>query len=139
VCGLKNAHTTEIDPDTEDPVICILPEQEEIEGLGGTMRLGGHDVVVKEGTKAFSLYGKTRIRKRFRHRWNLNTKYIEVLEKHGMVFSGMAPQKRIMQILELPSHPFFFATQYHPEFTSKPLKPDPAFRGFIEAALKNSL
>lgn len=137
VCGLKGANTTEIDPNTKDPVICILPEQEEIEELGGTMRLGGHEVVVKGGTRAHKLYGKELVRERFRHRYNMNTKYIDILEKGGMVFSGMAPKKRIMQILELPDHKFFIATQFHPEFTSKPLEPNPLFMGFLDACTKN--
>ncbi len=139
VCGLKEANSTEIDHNTKEPVICILPEQEEIDGLGGTMRLGGYDLIVKKGTKAHKIYGKDRIRMRFRHRWNCNTKYIDLLEKHGMVFSGFAPQKRIMQILELPKHPFFFATQYHEELTSKPLSPGPLFKEFIKKSLEHKL
>ncbi|RLI97864.1 MAG: CTP synthetase [Candidatus Aenigmatarchaeota archaeon] len=136
VAKLGCAASTEIDTDTKEPVICILPEQEEVAGLGGTMRLGGYDMMVKEGTLAHKLYGSTKIRERFRHRFNVNTKYIDKLEEAGMVFSGMAPQKRIMQILELPGHKFFFATQYHPEFTSRPLSPSPVFRGFLEACLE---
>jgi len=134
LCGKKNANSTEIDGKC-DPVICILPEQEEVSGLGGTMRLGGYDMAIKPGTQARELYGKDVVRERFRHRYNVNTKCIEILEKAGLVFSGMAPEKRIMQILELPSdkHPFFFATQYHPEYTSKPLSPSPIFMGFLNA------
>jgi len=139
VCGLREANSTEIEPKVKEPVICILPEQEEIDGLGGTMRLGGHDVIIKKGTKTHDIYGKSKIRRRFRHRWNLNTKYIDRLEKHGLVFSGFAPQKRIMQILELSRHPFFFATQYHPEFSSKPLEPEPLFREFIKKSLEHRL
>jgi len=138
VAGIKDAASTEIEPKTSEPVICILPEQEEIKGLGGTMRLGGYDMKIKSKTIANKLYGKSAVRERFRHRYNVNTKYIGALEKAGMVFSGTAPQKRIMQVLELPKekHRFFFATQYHPEFTSKPLAPSPVFRGFIEACMK---
>lgn len=135
VCGLKGANSTEIDQDCKESVICILPEQEEINGLGGTMRLGGFDVVLKKGTGAHKLHGADKIRRRFRHRWNLNTKYIDQIEKKGMIFSGFAPEKRIMQILEIPDHPFFFATQYHPELTSKPLEPEPLFRELIKNAL----
>jgi CTP synthase len=138
VCGIRDANSTEFLHDAKNPVICILPEQEEIDGLGGTMRLGGHDVIVKKGTRAHSLYASTSIRKRFRHRWNLNTGYIDVLEGKGMVFSGFAPQKRIMQILELPGHPFFFATQYHPELTSRPLDPEPLFREFVAKSLEKA-
>ena len=136
VCNLACAHTTEVDPKTEHPVICILPEQEEVKGLGGTMRLGGHDVVVKENTVANKLYNSKKVRERFRHRYNVNTKYIDQLEKFGLVFSGQASEKRIMQILELPNHKFFVGTQLHPELTSKPLEPNPLFRGFVEACCR---
>jgi CTP synthase len=136
VCGLEEANSTEIDSDTKDPVICILPEQEEIEELGGTMRLGGFDLKVEKGSKAFEVYGKKEtIRERFRHRFNVNTQYIETLEKNGLVFSGRAPEKRIMQILELPEHKFFMASQFHPEFNSRPLRPAPLFYAFIKAIL----
>ena len=136
VCGLKGANSTEIDDETPHPVICILPEQEEIKGLGGTMRLGGFDLAIEKGSFAAKLYGKDHARERFRHRWNVNTKYIEALEKNGMVFSGRAPEKKIMQILELPDKRFFVGTQYHPELTSRPISPHPLFRGFLEACLK---
>ena len=136
VCGIKDANSSEL-CDQDDAVICILPEQEEIAGLGGTMRLGGFDVLVKEGSMAYKLYGKSKVRERFRHRWNMNTKYIDAIESKGMIFSGFAPQKRIMQILELPSHPFFVATQFHPELTSKPLSPNPLFSGFVKACAKD--
>jgi CTP synthase len=136
VCGVKDAGSTEIEPKTREPYICILPEQEEIDGLGGTMRLGGFDMKIKPGTLAHRLYGKTTVRERFRHRYNVNTACIETLEKHGLVFSGMAPEKRIMQILELPGNRFHLGSQFHPEFTSRPLSPNPLFRGFLEACLK---
>jgi CTP synthase len=135
VCGMKDANSSEL-CDQDDAIICILPDQEEVEGLGGTMRLGGFDVIVKGSSMAHKLYGKTNVRERFRHRWNMNTKYIDVIESKGMKFSGFAPQKRIMQILELPGHPFFMATQFHPELTSKPLQPHPLFSGFIKACIK---
>ncbi|MBI2667932.1 CTP synthase [Candidatus Woesearchaeota archaeon] len=137
VLGLEDANTTEV-KETKNPVICILPEQEEIEDLGGTMRLGGFDVIVKENTLAYKLYKNKKVRERFRHRYNVNPKYIEELEKNGMIFSGIAPEKRIMQILELKNHPYFLGTQYHAEFTSKPLEPNPLFLGFIEACLKKN-
>ena len=139
VAGLKDANSTETDAKTKNPVICILPEQEDIEELGGTMRLGGYDVVVEKGTKAFELYESTNVRERFRHRFNVNTEYIDLLKEKGLVFSGRAPKKRIMQILELPKkeHSFFVASQFHPEFTSRPLKPNPLFLGFVNACKKN--
>jgi CTP synthase len=140
VCGMKDANSTEIEARTKSPVICILPEQDEIEELGGTMRLGGYDVVVDRGTTAYSLYKSGRVRERFRHRYNVNTAYIELLNSKGMVFSGRAPKKKIMQILELPKdrHPFFVASQFHPEFTSRPLKPNPLFLGFMKACRKRA-
>ncbi len=136
VCGLDGANSTEIDDKAKHPVICILPEQEEIGGLGGTMRLGGFDMAIKPGTLAHRLYGKTKVRERFRHRYNVSTDCIETLESKGMVFSGMAPGKRIMQVLELPGSRFHVGVQFHPEFTSRPLNPNPLFRGFVEACLK---
>ncbi len=136
VCGLKGANSTEIDDESQHPVIYILPEQEEIKGLGGTMRLGGFDLLIEKGSFAHKLYGKSHARERFRHRWNVNPKYIETLEKHGMVFSGKAPEKKIMQILELPNKRFFLGTQFHPELTSRPINPHPLFRGFLEACLR---
>lgn len=137
VCGLKDSHTTEVAESCEHSVICILPEQDEVEDLGGTMRLGGYEVLVEKGSLAHKLYGKEKIRERFRHRFNVNTKYIEQLEKKGLVFSGKAPQKKVMQILELPNHKFFFGTQFHPEYTSRPLKPNPCYLGFVKACMKD--
>jgi CTP synthase len=137
VCGIKNSDSSEFCPETENAVICILPEQEEIEELGGTMRLGGLDLKLKERSIAHRLYGKLTIRERFRHRYNVNTKYIQTIESKGMIFSGFAPKKRIMQILELPKHRFFMATQFHPELSSKPLEPNPMFRGFLKACVRS--
>ena len=135
VCKLKGANSTEIEPKCKHAVIDLLPEQRQISGLGATMRLGGHDVELMPGTIAHRIHGKQSfIRRRFRHRYELNPEYIEILSKHGMVFSGKAPDKRVMQILELPQHKFYMACQYHPEFTSRPLKPDPLFLHFIKAA-----
>lgn len=136
VCRLKNANSTEFDPNTSYPVIDILPEQKRIEGLGGSMRLGGRDVEIKHDTLAYKLYGKALVRERFRHRFECNPEYIDILEKNGMIFSGKAPDSNIMQILELYDHPFFIGTQFHPEFTSKPLSPSPIFKGLIEASLR---
>jgi len=137
VCGLSGANSTEIDIKCADPVIDILPEQKKIEGLGGNMRLGGNDVMLKQGTGAWELYGKVdSVRLRFRHRYEVDPKYIEKLEKAGMVFSGKAPKQPIMQILEIPSHSYFIGTQAHPCLTSRPLKPEPMFAGLVAAAIK---
>jgi len=137
VCGLKGANSTEVDPKCPDPVIDVLPEQKKIEGLGGNMRLGGRDVEIKPNTKAWELFGKAAsVRMRFRHRYEVDPRYIETLEKSGLVFSGKAPNQPIMQILELPNHPFFVGTQAHPELTSRPLRPHPLFTGLVSAAIK---
>jgi CTP synthase len=135
VLGKKDANTTEIDVKTKAPVICLLPEQKKIEGLGGNNRLGGFDVQLKKGTLAFELYGTEKIRERFRHRYECNPEFIKEFEGKGIVFSGKAPKVEIMQILEYPKNKFFFGTQFHPELTSRPLKPSPCFKGLIKACL----
>src|SRR3982751_3084278 len=139
VCGIKGANSTEFDPGCQSPVIDILPEQKKIEGLGGNMRLGGKDVDVKAGTLAARLFDNAkRIRLRFRHRYEVDPRYIPTLEEHGMIFSGSHPHQAIMQILELPKdiHPFFLGTQAHPELTSRPLRPQPFFIGLVKAAME---
>ncbi len=133
VLKIKDANSTEFEPKTREPVIDILPEQKKIEGLGGTMRLGGQDVELKEGTIAAKLHGNAKkIRRRFRHRFECGPDYIKRFEETGLVFSGKAPKVPIMQILELPKHRFFMASQFHPELTSRPLHPDPLFLEFVK-------
>jgi CTP synthase len=137
VCGLKKANSTEIQADCPEPVIDILPEQKEIEGLGGNMRLGGRDVEIKSDTLAWELHGhRNSVRLRFRHRYEVDPRYIDQLEDAGLVFSGKAPDHPIMQILELPSHPYFIGTQAHPCLSSRPLTPQPMFVGLVGAALQ---
>jgi len=137
VCGLKDANSSEIVPDCKNPVIGILPEQKKIEGLGGNMRLGGREVIIKPGTMASELFGgKESVRMRFRHRYEVDPNYIEQFEKAGLVFSGKAPDHPIMQILELEDHPFFMGTQAHPCLTSRPLAPNPMFLGLAAASMK---
>ncbi|MEK6939027.1 MAG: CTP synthase (glutamine hydrolyzing) [Nanoarchaeota archaeon] len=138
VCGLVGANSSEVDQNTPHPVIDLLPEQQRIAELGGNMRLGGYDIEVKENSRAYELYGSTLAHERFRHRWECNPAYIPQLEANGLVFSGRAPGREIMQILELPRevHPFFMATQAHPCFTSTPLKPNPMYLGFVKACLE---
>ncbi len=139
VCGMKGANSTEIDEKTKYPVIDILPEQKKLlkeKRYGATMRLGGHNVEIKKGTKAFKIFGRETIRRRFRHRYEVNPKYIKRLEDGGLVFSGRAPKRQIMQIMELPNHPFFMVVQFHPEFSSRPLNPEPLFDGLIKAGLQ---
>lgn len=136
VLGLEGANSTEIDKNTDHPVIDILPEQKNIKEMGGSMRLGGNKVMIKPDTIAYKLYKSNSVTERFRHRYEANPDYVRKLEGGGLIFSGTTPDKKIMQILELSGHPFFVASQFHPEFTSKPLKPNPLFRGFVEASLK---
>ncbi len=141
VCGIMDASSTEIEPDCPNPVIDILPEQKQLEGLGGNMRLGGFDIDITSGSQMSKLLGgKTKCRLRFRHRYEVNPDYIETIEKHGLVFSGRSPNHPIMQVLELPTtqHPFFMATQAHPELSSRPLDPQPMFVGLVRAAMHRS-
>jgi CTP synthase len=137
VCGIKNADSTEINADIKEPVISILPEQKKIEGLGGNMRLGGRDIELKKDTLAWKLFGKaSSIRRRFRHRYEVDPDYIAKLEEKGLIFSGKAPNQPIMQILELPELSFFMGTQSHPELTSRPMRPEPMFVALTAAARK---
>jgi len=137
VSGLTKANSTEIEPACPEPVIDILPEQKEIESLGGNMRLGGHDIELKPQTLVWKLFGKAdTVRMRFRHRYEAAPRYIEKLETAGLIFSGKAPNQPIMQILEIPSHPFFIGTQAHPCLTSRPLRPQPMFVGLVAAAMQ---
>ena len=140
ICGLVDANSTEIDPKCTKSVIDILPEQKEIEGLGGNMRLGGRNVELKKNTIAWRLFGKRdTVRLRFRHRYEVDPRYIEMFEKNGLIFSGKAPNQPIMQILEIPSHPFFMGTQSHPCLTSRPLSPSPMFVGLVAATAQRAL
>jgi CTP synthase len=138
VCHLSQAHTTEIHKNTPHPIVDLLPEQKTVQVAGASMRRGGHDVELKDGTKAQMLHNARNIRRRFRHRYECNPEYIELFEKNGIIFSGKAPNQDIMQILELPTHPFFMASQFHPEFTSRPLEPDPLFLEFAKKSAESS-
>ncbi|MEM1166414.1 MAG: CTP synthase (glutamine hydrolyzing) [Planctomycetota bacterium] len=151
VMGLREANSTEFEPHPKDPVISELPGQKEVEQLGGSMRLGGQDVRLTEGTAAWELFGKVdMVRQRFRHRYEVDPGYIERLEAAGLIFSGRHPDYPIMQVLELAragektptgdepamTHPYFVAAQFHPELTGRPLRPQPVFMGLIAAALR---
>jgi len=141
ICGLESANSAEIDPETPYPVIDLLPEQKEIlrkSKYGATMRLGAQPVKIKRSTLAYKLYHLEEVTERFRHRYEINPEYVGVLEENGFVFSGMTTDNRIMQVGELPKHPFFIGSQFHPEFTSRPLRPNPLFDGFIQACVTNS-
>jgi CTP synthase len=141
VCGFKKANSTEFDPKTPYPVIDVMPEQKVLlkeKKYGGTMRLGDYKCQIKKGTKSYFAFKKEFVFERHRHRYELNNNFREILEKKGMVFSGINPERDLVEIIELKNHPFFVATQFHPEFKSKPLNPHPLFREFIRAAIKNA-
>ncbi|MFQ6095956.1 MAG: CTP synthase [Candidatus Bathyarchaeia archaeon] len=139
VCGLEGANSTEIDEDTPNPVIYLMPEQLDVKYKGATMRLGAHKVVIKEKTLAYKLYKSREIYERHRHRWEVNPEYWGILEKHGIVFSGSSPDGKRKEILELPNKFFFFASQFHGEFRSRPGKPEPEYYAFVKACLDRKL
>jgi CTP synthase len=138
VLGLKGANSTEIDPKTPHPVIDLLPEQRQVTKLGGTMRLGGHDVYIKRPSRAFTIYGKGKVRERHRHRWELNQKYLKRLEEKGLRYTAFSDDGRRAEILELDDHPFYFGTQFHPEYVSRPERPDPIYVAFVSACIKRA-
>lgn len=137
VLNLKGANSTEFDPDTKYKIIDYLPDQYKGIKMGGTLRLGNYDCLVKEGTKAHELYKKDLIQERHRHRYEFNNEYKSLFEKNGVVFSGINPQTNLCELIELKDHPFFMACQYHPEFKSRPLDPHPLFVGFLKASIEN--
>ena len=141
VLGIADAHTAEVNPKTTNPIIHIMPgQQENIAGgrYGGTMRLGAYPCVLTSGTKVAKAYGVANISERHRHRYEVNNDYREALEKKGMAISGLSPDRRLIEIIELKNHPFFVGTQFHPEFKTRPMKPHPLFNAFISAAVKSS-
>ncbi|MGL6280426.1 MAG: CTP synthase, partial [Gaiella sp.] len=135
VCGLEGANSTEMDPETPYPVIDLLPEQKGIEDLGGTMRLGAQAVELADGTRVREIYDAATIQERHRHRYEVNNQYRDQLVERGLVVSGTFQQGRLVEIVELPDHPWFVASQFHPEFKSRPTRPAPLFREFVGAAL----
>lgn len=140
VCGLQGAHSSEFDPQTPHPVIDLLPEQKGIRAMGGTMRLGSYPCKLKEGTLARECYGTEMCWERHRHRYEVNMEYLPLLEEKGLIASGLSPDGKLVEIIELPisMHPFFIATQFHPEFQSRPTNPHPLFVAFVREALKKN-
>jgi CTP synthase len=140
ICGLENANSTEFDPQTPYPVIDILPEQKKIiekSNYGATMRLGSWPAVLKEGKIVWKLYGEQKIiTERHRHRFEVNPNFHQILQEKGLVFSGTSADGKLVEFIELKNHPYFVATQAHPEFKSRPLKPAPLFDGFIKACAR---
>jgi CTP synthase len=135
VVGLTQANSTEFDPQSPEPVICLLPGQRDVTEKGASMRLGNWPTLLREDTKAFQLYGKSEIRERHRHRYEFNMAYRERMEAQGFVIAGTSPEGHLVELIELRDHPYFLACQYHPEFMSKPNKPHPLFKGFVSASL----
>ena len=136
VCGFNDAHSIELDPNTTHPVIALMPDQDGVEDIGGTLRLGAYPCVLDKDSKAYEVYGTTEISERHRHRYEVNNDYRATLTEHGMKLCGTSPDGRIVEMIELPDHPWFIATQAHPELKSRPNRPHPLFRGFVEAATK---
>lgn len=134
VLGYKDAHSIELNPETSHPVIALMPEQNGVVNIGGTLRLGAYPCKLKKNSLAHSLYGEEEISERHRHRYEVNNDYREELEKNGMILSGLSPDGRIVEMVEIGEHPYFIGTQGHPEFKSRPNKAHPLFRGLIQAA-----
>ncbi|MDX6663221.1 MAG: synthase, partial [Solirubrobacterales bacterium] len=138
VAGMDGANSAEFDPETPFPVVDLLPEQKEVSDMGGTMRLGADPVKLHEGTRAREIFGDAVIYKRHRHRYEVNNQLRRRLEDEGLVCSGTSPDERLVEIIELHDHPFFVASQFHPEFNSRPNRPEPLFREFVGAASERS-
>jgi CTP synthase len=136
VCGLEGAHSSEFVPDAPHLVIDYMPDQKGIQEKGGTMRLGAYPMRVAEGSRVHEVYGEALVYERHRHRYEVNNAYRETLAKKGLVFAGLSPDERLVEMIELPGHPYFLASQFHPEFKSRPTRAHPLFREFIAAALK---
>ena len=137
ICGLKDANSTEFNKKTRYPVIELMESQKAIKRKGGTMRLGAYDCKVKPGTKTYAAYRKKQVSERHRHRWEVNNRYRDRLEKNGMIISGVNEELNLVEIIELADHPWYVAGQFHPELKSRVSKAHPLFREFIKAAVKN--
>jgi len=138
ICGLENANSSEFDSQTPYPVIDLLPEQRNVKDKGASMRLGAWPCVVEPDSFAFTAYGQKKISERHRHRYEFNNDYKKTLTDKGLRITGMSPDGRLAEIVEIKDHPWFLGCQFHPEFKSRPIKPHPLFSRFIEAALKNA-
>lgn len=138
LCGFHDAHSIELDSNTTHPVIALMPDQSDVEDIGGTLRLGSYPCVLDKSSKAFQVYGEETIHERHRHRYEVNNDYRSVLAEHGMKLCGLSPDGRIIEMVEITDHPWFVATQAHPELKSRPNRPHPLFKGFVEAAIKTN-
>jgi CTP synthase len=138
VCSMAGANSTEIDPQTRFPVISLMNEQREITAKGGTMRLGSYPCALVDGTRAADAYGVPEVNERHRHRYEVNNDFRDALQSQGLVLSGLSPDKKLVEMIELRDHPYFVGCQFHPEFKSRPMTPHPLFKRFIRAALEHS-
>lgn len=138
VIGLKDANSIEFDMNTKNPIINLLPDKIGVEDIGGTLRLGSYPCVIEKNSKCYKLFGSQNINERHRHRYEVNNEYRETLVEHGVTLAGLSPDGRIVEMIELKDHPFYVATQSHPEFKSRPNNPHPLFKGFIEACIETS-
>ncbi|RJQ25193.1 CTP synthase [Candidatus Parcubacteria bacterium] len=134
VCNFNDANSTELDPNTTSPVVDLLPEQKTVSNMGGSLRLGAHEILLKNNTLAYKTYNANKVMRRHRHRYEINKKYLDTFEKNGMIFSAESDGSKRMEILEIPSHKFYFGVQFHPEFNSRPGFPEESFQAFINAA-----
>ena len=137
VLHLKEANSTEMEPETKEPVISMLSEQVHVTNLGGTMRLGAYPCTLKAGTHAYKAYKEHTISERHRHRYEFNNNYKSAMEEKGLIFSGIWEKGNLAEIAEVKDHPWMVGVQYHPEFKSKPIEPHPLFRDFIKAAIEH--
>jgi CTP synthase len=136
VCGLRDSHSVEFLTEASDPVICLMDSQRQVTDMGGTMRLGAYPCRLKEGSRVAQVYETLEISERHRHRYEVNNNYRDILSEQGLTFSGLSPDGNLVEVLELPDHPWFIGCQFHPELKSRPMRPHPLFRSFIEAATR---
>jgi CTP synthase len=134
VCNFKDANSTELDPNTTNPVVDLLPEQKTVSNMGGSLRLGAHEILVKTSTLAYKTYNANKVMRRHRHRYEINKKYLDIFEKNGMIFSAESDNAKRMEMLEIPSHKFYLGVQFHPEFNSRPGFPEESFEAFVRSA-----
>ena len=139
VAGIPAANSSEFLPEGPDSVIDLMHDQRNVEAKGGTMRLGSYPCRIEKGSRAYEAYGQTEVQERHRHRYEFNNAYRERLTKHGLVLCGLSPDGRLVEVIELQHHPWFLATQFHPEFNSRPIRPHPLFQGFVEAGLRHKV
>ena len=137
VCKIEDANSTEFDQLCKNPIIDLMSDQKAIINMGGTLRLGNYNCRIKKNTLAYNDYKTDLIKERHRHRYEFNNKYMDLLEKNGMIFSGINEESNLIEIIELPKHKHFIACQFHPEFKSRPTRPHPLFDSFVKASIDN--